>query len=79
MGYNEFLFLLRGLQWTLALSAVGFVCGSLTGLVVALARTSRNRLLMRATAGYIAGGPALVQIDSQLTRLEQERDYALPR
>ncbi len=32
-----------------------------------------------ATAGYIAGGPALVQIDSQLTRLEQERDYALPR
>jgi polar amino acid transport system permease protein len=65
MGYNEILFLLRGLQWTLALSAVGFVCGSLTGLLVALARTSRNRLLVRATAGYIAlfqGTPLLMQL-----------------
>lgn len=32
-----------------------------------------------ATAGYIAGGTAVVQIDSQLTRLEQEPLYALPR
>ncbi len=32
-----------------------------------------------ATAGYIAGGTALVQIDSQLTRLEQEPLYAIPR
>jgi len=32
-----------------------------------------------ATAGYLAGGTALVQIDSQLTRLEQEPLYAIPR
>ena len=28
MGLNEFLFLLRGLEWTLALSVVGFICGA---------------------------------------------------
>jgi len=31
-----------------------------------------------ATAGYIAGGQPLVEIDAQLTRLEQERTYARP-
>ena len=40
MGNGEFLFLLKGLQWTLVLSAVGFACGMVSGLGVALARTS---------------------------------------
>jgi uncharacterized protein YfaQ (DUF2300 family) len=31
-----------------------------------------------ATAGYVAGGKAMVDIDAQLTRLEQERFYARP-
>ena len=31
-----------------------------------------------ATAGYVAGGKAMVDIDAQLTRLEQERYYGLP-
>ena len=31
-----------------------------------------------ATAGYVAGGKALVDIDAQLTRLEQESYYARP-
>lgn len=31
-----------------------------------------------ATAGYVAGGKALVDIDAQLTRLEQESSYARP-
>ena len=31
-----------------------------------------------ATAGYVAGGRAMVEIDAQLTRLEQERYYGLP-
>ena len=30
------------------------------------------------TAGYVAGGQPLVEIDAQLTRLEQERSYARP-
>ena len=31
-----------------------------------------------ANAGYVAGGEALVDIDAQLTRLEQEPHYARP-
>ncbi len=31
-----------------------------------------------ATAGYVAGGKAMVEIDAQLTQLEQERYYGLP-
>jgi hypothetical protein len=31
-----------------------------------------------ATAGYVAGGKVLVDIDAQLTRLEQERYYGSP-
>jgi hypothetical protein len=30
------------------------------------------------TAGYVAGGTALLDIDAQLTRLEQERNYVRP-
>jgi len=54
MGWNEFLFLLTGLKWTIALSAIGFVFGSVSGLGVALARTSGISALERVTAGYIA-------------------------
>ena len=31
-----------------------------------------------ANAGYVAGGKAVVEIDAQLTRLEQEPQYARP-
>lgn len=65
MGVGEFLFLLRGLQWTIALSAIGFACGTITGLAIALARTSGVRGLERAAAGYIGafqGTPLLMQL-----------------
>lgn len=65
MGYDEFLFLLIGLKWTVALSAVGFVCGCISGLAVALARTSGIAVLERLTSGYIAifqGTPLLMQL-----------------
>jgi polar amino acid transport system permease protein len=65
MGKGEFLFLLKGLQWTLVLSAAGFICGIFTGLGVALARTSGFRFLERIAAGYIAlfqGTPLLMQL-----------------
>jgi polar amino acid transport system permease protein len=65
MGEGEFLFLLKGLQWTIALSALAFACGTFTGLGVALARTSGIRFLERITAGYIAlfqGTPLLMQL-----------------
>jgi len=65
MDWNQFLLLLGGLKWTLALSAIGFVLGSVAGLGVALARTSGHRTLERCTAGYIAlfqGTPLLMQL-----------------
>jgi polar amino acid transport system permease protein len=65
MNASEFLFLLNGLKWTLALSAIGFAFGSVSGLAVALARTSGIRILERCTAGYIAlfqGTPLLMQL-----------------
>ncbi|ANP90441.1 amino acid ABC transporter permease [Rhizobium leguminosarum] len=65
MGHEEFVFLLIGLKWTVVLSAVGFVCGGIAGLGVALARASGMPLLERVTAGYIAvfqGTPLLMQL-----------------
>jgi polar amino acid transport system permease protein len=65
MGSEEFVFLLIGLKWTVFLSAVGFVCGCISGLGVALARTCGLSLLERVTAGYIAvfqGTPLLMQL-----------------
>ncbi|MGX1787902.1 amino acid ABC transporter permease [Bosea sp. NPDC055332] len=65
MNGDEFLFLLNGLKWTIALSAIGFILGSVSGLGVALARTSGISILERCTAGYIAlfqGTPLLMQL-----------------
>jgi polar amino acid transport system permease protein len=65
MDKNQFLFLLGGLKWTLALSGIGFALGSVAGLGVALARTSGRRGLERGAAAYIAlfqGTPLLMQL-----------------
>lgn len=65
MGEGELLFLLAGLKWTIALSAIGFVGGGVAGLGVALLRTSGIPLLERITASYIAlfqGTPLLMQL-----------------
>ena len=65
MGTGEFLFLLKGVQWTVALSAIGFSCGGITGLAVALARTSGSSVTERMTGAYIAlfqGTPLLMQL-----------------
>lgn len=65
MGIPEFVFLLKGLQWTIALSAIGLAFGAIAGLAVALARTSQYRLLRRTTGGYIMlfqGTPLLMQL-----------------
>jgi len=61
----EFLYLLKGLQWTVLLSALGLACGAVAGLLIALARTSHVALVRRATAAYIGlfqGTPLLMQL-----------------
>jgi polar amino acid transport system permease protein len=65
VGTGELLFLLKGLQWTVALSAIGSICGGITGLAVALARTSGSFVTERMTGAYIAlfqGTPLLMQL-----------------
>ena len=65
MGIGELLFLLRGLQWTLALSIIAFITGIVSGLGVALVRTSGIRPLERVTGWYInlfQGTPLLMQL-----------------
>jgi len=65
MGSLELLFLLKGLQWTVLLTLISFVGGSIIGLLVALARTSENRVLVTLTAAYTAlfqGTPLLMQL-----------------
>jgi hypothetical protein len=44
----------------------------------AAARGWNPTTMWSATAGYVAGGKTLVDIDAQLTRLEQERSYGFP-
>jgi anti-sigma factor RsiW len=66
---------------TLALAAAA----GLAAIVISKAGPSRDptghwtpTTTWSATAGYVAGGKAMVEIDAQLTRLEQERYYGLP-
>jgi polar amino acid transport system permease protein len=64
-GLPQFGFLLTGLQWTLALTAIALVGGGLAGLAIALARVARSPWLWRSAAGYIAlfqGTPLLMQL-----------------
>ncbi|SNR44490.1 amino acid ABC transporter permease [Paracoccus sediminis] len=65
IGTPELLFLLRGLGWTLLLTAIGFVGGIVFGLVVALVRVARRRWLRNIAVGWIAifqGTPLLMQL-----------------
>jgi polar amino acid transport system permease protein len=64
-GLSEFLFVLAAIRWTLLLSLVAFVGGSLVGLVIAILRTTRSRILRALTIGYIQifqGTPVLMQL-----------------
>lgn len=64
-GFNEFLFVLSGAQWTVLLSLLSFVTGGIGGIAVALARTSRKPWLRWVAATYIQifqGTPLLVQL-----------------
>ena len=74
----------RHLTWAavgLALAAAAVLAGVLiirTGLSRDADRRWNPTTTWSATAGYVAGGNAMVDIDAQLTRLEQERYYGLP-
>ena len=57
----------------------------LAGIVITRSAPSRDSdacwtptTTWSATAGYVTGGKAMMDIDAQLTRLERERYYGLP-
>ena len=60
---NHLMYLLHGAAWTLGLSAVGFVGGSLLGFVVALGRIAPSRWLRGSVMVYVQlvqGTPLLI-------------------
>ena len=64
-GFSDFLFILQAAQWTLALSVIAFVGGSILGLIVALCRTSDRPVLLAASTVFIRifqGTPLLLQL-----------------
>ena len=69
MDRNQFLFLLGGLKWTLALSAIGFAVGAIAGLGVALARTSGHRMLERCAGRLHRAVPGHAAADAVVCRL----------
>ena len=64
-GLAEFMFILEAARWTLALSLLAFVGGSVVGLAVALARTGESRWAQAAAGLFIQvfqGTPLLLQL-----------------
>jgi polar amino acid transport system permease protein len=64
-GASDFLYLLLAVRWTLALSAVAFVGGTVVGLLIALCRSAPSRIARLFAAGYIQifqGTPVLMQL-----------------
>lgn len=64
-GLDDFILLLIGLQWTVAIAAVAFAGGLFGGLAIALCRVSTRRIL-RVPAKYLIevfqGTPLLMQL-----------------
>ena len=64
-GFPEFLYILEAARWTLALSAIAFLGGSLLGIAIALCRVADGRVPRVASAGFIRifqGTPLLLQL-----------------
>ena len=77
-GLADLQFLLQGLAWTVALSALSFVFGSLAGLIVALARTAANSVLRKTAAAYISvfqGTPLLMQLFMALVHCDNLKGW----
>ncbi|WMT87655.1 amino acid ABC transporter permease [Pelagibacterium sp. 26DY04] len=64
-GFNEALFIITAVQWTLLLSAIAFAGGALGGIAIALARVSRVAPLRYGALAFIRvfqGTPLLMQL-----------------
>ncbi len=64
-GWSEFLFVLGGLRWTIALSLAAMLWGGALGLVIAILRTAPFRVLRWLARSFIEllqGTPVLMQL-----------------
>lgn len=64
-GFNEFLYIVQAIQWTVLLSLTAFAGGALVGLPVALLRSARTAWMRGVAACYIQllmGTPLLMQL-----------------
>jgi polar amino acid transport system permease protein len=64
-GISEFLYLLEGLKWTIALTAVAFAGGGVFGVLIALCRTAPQVWLRWVSGLYVElfrGTPLLMQL-----------------
>lgn len=65
LGSGDILYILGAVRWTLLLSIVAFIGGSVGGMLIALARTGSFRWLRLMATGYIKvfqGTPLLMQL-----------------
>ena len=53
LTFPQYWFLVQGAGWTILLSLLGFVGGTIVGLPVALGRSARNRWVARAFSLYV--------------------------
>lgn len=63
LGTNHLLYLLVAAQWTVVLSLIAFVGGSVLGLAIALMRVSKSAVVRGVASGYIQliqGTPLLI-------------------
>ena len=63
LSWNDLLFFLGALRWTVLLASIACLCGGVLGLGVALARVARSRAVRTAAATYIQivqGTPVLM-------------------
>ena len=65
LGSGDIFYIIGAVRWTLLLSVIAFIGGSIGGALVALARTGEFRWLRMLAAGYIKvfqGTPLLMQL-----------------
>jgi polar amino acid transport system permease protein len=63
--FHDVLFLIEAARWTLLLAVIAFLGGGVAGLLVTIARISRNRILRGLAIGYVEilqGTPLLMQL-----------------
>ena len=63
LSWNDMLFFLGALRWTVLLASIACVCGGVLGLGIALARVAQSRTVRAAAASYIQivqGTPVLM-------------------